>query len=285
MEHAKAIAQRIQKEKESPKLVFCSPFVRTVHTAQLVALDLDSCFRVDVCVEEGLTEWQISSLLVDKKGIKTNPKLTDELASVYGTIDLDYQSLNPVSTTEENVPIGSPHYPESEQGLLKRCSTTLERILEFSVGQSFVIVSHAPCDQALAINLEGTASDASKSKLGPWPLGGITKFSRTIDGDNYGAWNLDFYGDTEHMPGKYKAGLKVSIFFGGRFSKTYHHTLKILFCLCAVITSTGLFQSFRVEGKLKSMHLLTLYNEFSLFCFKGYLLFSGEGLILHILDV
>ena len=234
MEHAKAIAQRIQKEKEPPKLVFCSPFVRTVHTAQLIALDLDASSRV--CVEEGLTEWQISSLLVDKRGTKTNPKSTDELASVYGTIDLDYQSLNPVSTTEDNFPVATPYYPESEHDLLKRCSTTLERILEFSVGKSFVIVSHAPCDQALAINLErtATASDPSKSKLGPWPLGGITKFSRTIDDDSYGAWNLDFYGDTEHMPGKYKAGLKVSEFVNACFNKTSHHPLKIFFCLCAV---------------------------------------------------
>ena len=66
MEHAKRIAFRIRKSGiDKPKVVYCSPFLRTAHTAQLIALDLPN---PTVRVEEGLTEWQIPSLLEDKDG-------------------------------------------------------------------------------------------------------------------------------------------------------------------------------------------------------------------------
>jgi len=97
-------------------------------------------------------------------------------------------------------------------------------------GNSICIVSHAPCDQAMAFSLEkktarngrGTIESPRDSELmAPWPLGGITVFSRPIgssggdgtsrdndnDNDN-GAWSIELYGDTEHMPGDYKKGLK-----------------------------------------------------------------------------
>jgi broad specificity phosphatase PhoE len=208
MDHAKEISQRISKSgSDTPKLVFSSPFVRTIHTAHLIALDLPGG---EVCVEEGLTEWQIPSLLVDKTGVRTFPKTTDQLAEVFGTIDLTYKSLNPaVPDDAVEVPKGAPHYQESEEALLQRCAITLSRILDYSKGESFVLVSHAPCDQALALHLEGKGP--SKSKLGPWPLGGVTKFSRNVDDSgNCGEWEMELYGDTHHMPGKYKAGLKVS---------------------------------------------------------------------------
>lgn len=104
---------------------------------------------------------------------------------------------------------------ETEQALLDRCATTLDRILEFTPGENFAIVSHAPCAQALALHLEGKGID--NSRLGAWPLGGVSKFSRMVysnnncsDGDiSYGLWAMEFYGDTEHMPGKYQVGAKV----------------------------------------------------------------------------
>ena len=145
------------------------------------------------------------SLLVEPNGIKTEPKSVDELATVYGTIDESYVSVNPmVPDDATDVPEGSPHFVETEEALLKRCATTMQRILDASNGENFAIVSHAPCDQAIAYYLEGATSTA-ESALGPWPLGGITKFSRV---GNDGSWTIEMYGDTEHMPGKYKAGLK-----------------------------------------------------------------------------
>mmetsp|Transcript_87612 Transcript_87612/g.131393 ORF Transcript_87612/g.131393 Transcript_87612/m.131393 type:complete len:254 (-) Transcript_87612:452-1213(-) len=208
VDHAKSIARRISSnEGDLPKYVYSSPFVRTTHTAQLIALELPSG---SVRIEGGLTEWQIPSLLVDKEGVRTYPKDAKQLAETYDTIDLSYESVNPPSLEGvEEVTDGAPKFEESEQDLMKRCSKTLEGILKLSNGESFVLVSHAPCDQALALHLEGKGP--SDSKLGPWPLGGITKFSRCVNDDgSFGEWELDFYGETEHhMPGKYKPGIKA----------------------------------------------------------------------------
>jgi broad specificity phosphatase PhoE len=195
-----------------PHLLFRS--IRCVHTAQLIALDLR---RSKVRIEEGLTEWQIPSLLVDLTGTKTSPQKPEKLAQVYGTIDTTYQSVNPHAPDDSvDVPEGAPHFQETEEALLLRCATTLTRILEHSNGESLAIVSHAPCDQALALYLE--AKVVSDSKLGPWPLGGITMFSRVVNDNttcsqnySYGEWELECYGNTDHMPGKYKAGLKVCV--------------------------------------------------------------------------
>jgi broad specificity phosphatase PhoE len=140
------------------------------------------------------------------------PKTVAELANMYGTIDDTYESLNPVVSNGDvaDVPEGSPKYEESEDALLKRCAKTVELLLQehSANGDSFAIVSHAPCDQAVAIHLEGATSTA-ESLLGPWPLGGITKFSRILGVDGrHGEWTLEKYADTEHMPGKYKPGIK-----------------------------------------------------------------------------
>lgn len=146
---------------------------------------------------------------MEPNGIKTEPAAVSELAVTYGTIDDSYKSVNPVAPDDaHSVPEGAPHFEETEEALLKRCATTIQRILEQVNGVSIAIVSHAPCDQSIAYFLEGAASTA-ESKLGPWPLGGITKFSRSKGDDgSFGEWKLEKYGDTLHMPGKYKPGIK-----------------------------------------------------------------------------
>jgi Histidine phosphatase superfamily (branch 1) len=145
---------------------------------------------------------------------RTRSKSTFELAAKYGTIDFEYESLNPlVADNAIDIPKGAPHFIETEQALLDRCATTLDRILEFTLGENFAIVSHAPCAQALALHLEGKGIE--NSRLGAWPLGGVSKFSRMLYSNNsdgntsYGPWAMEFYGDTEHMPGKYQVGAKV----------------------------------------------------------------------------
>jgi hypothetical protein len=147
---------------------------------------------------------------------RTRSKSTFELASKYGTIDFEYQSLNPlVADNAIDIPKGAPHFMETEQALLHRCATTLDRILDFAPCENFAIVSHAPCAQALALHLEGKGIE--NSRLGAWPLGGVSKFSRMLYSNNsdgnisYGPWAMEFYGDTEHMPGKYQVGAKVRV--------------------------------------------------------------------------
>jgi broad specificity phosphatase PhoE len=202
VEHAQCIAKRIAESQDSPAIVYSSPFLRTAHTAHILATELSG---TPVKLEEGLWEWLTPSLLVEPNGVKTEPRSAAELAGMFDTIDASYESVNPVAKDDSQiVPEGSPHFIENEDALLMRCATTITRLLDAAQGKSIAIVSHAPCDQAIAFHLEGAAT-VSESKLGPWPLGGITMFSRTLDG---GQWTMEMYGDTKHMPGKYAPGIK-----------------------------------------------------------------------------
>ena len=207
MEHAKCIARRLSADKlKAPKVVYTSPYLRTAHTAQLIALDLPNpCIRV----EEGLTEWLTPSLLVEPDLDRRIPQSVEQLAQKFGTIDLSYSSLNPVVQDDElKIPLGAPHFPETQEDLMTRCATTMDRLLEHQQTQNFAIVSHAPCNQALALHLEG-AKSIEQSQLGPWPVGGVTLFSREIHGDGtFGKWEMEACNSTSHLPGKYKYGLK-----------------------------------------------------------------------------
>lgn len=206
--HANAIANRIRSSGSSmPSLVYSSPFLRTVHTADIIASALP---KPRVCVEEGLTEWQVSSLLVTPDGKRTYPKLAGKHAKTFDSIDLNYKSLNPAVNDDDGASNGAPQFPETEETLMKRCSMTLEKMLQHSNGESIAIVSHAPCDIAMALHLLGDKS--SSTSLDAWPLGGLTLFSRQKGEEggasSFGEWQIEFYGDSDHMPGDYKAGLK-----------------------------------------------------------------------------
>ena len=216
----------------------------------------------------------------DNKNTTTNVTTTTN-----NIIAVDYQSVNPYDISGDNgivsVPAAAaaavvlenttpssvddddddngrpPRWTESEEDLLRRCETTLSRILQdnsnsnsnsnnsnsnsnsnTNAGESICIVSHAPCDQAMAYYLETGSETPQDSKLTPWPLGGITMFSRPIfyddddDDDHkndetetetetetennqpstavsgFGEWTMELYGNTKHMPGDYKNGLK-----------------------------------------------------------------------------
>ncbi|GKY97392.1 hypothetical protein MPSEU_000697700 [Mayamaea pseudoterrestris] len=187
--HAQAIAKSISDAFDKPSVVYTSPFLRTTETAHYIAKACGCSVRV----EEGLTEWQIPSLLVDESGRQTFPKSTQELAELFDTIDVAYESANPANESAH-----APCFPESEEQLLARCAKTMQLILKQEPTSNICIVSHAPCDQSIAFYLEGTASVA-ESKLGPWALGGVTKFTGK---------DLVMYSNTSHMPGIYQPGIK-----------------------------------------------------------------------------
>ena len=190
--HAKSIANEIASSSlnERPTKVYCSPFLRTTHTASIIASRLSK----PVYVEDGFYEYLIPSLLVDRNGTRTYPRSVSKLKMSFDNIDDSYKTQNPI--TEEM-------FPETESALIERCRRTLDRVLEHSDGENIVIVAHAPCVQALAFIMEGMESP-EQSKLSKWPLGGITRFS--FD-SNRSQWHMDFYGTTEHMPGEYKFGM------------------------------------------------------------------------------
>lgn len=214
VQQAKCIAERIASSSGSdiPTVVYTDPFERTTHTGHVLATKIG----VSVKIEEGLWEWLVPSLLVTPDGTHTEPKSVQKLSQRFGTVDTSHTHINPykerhhgtMDTDAASLPEGAPRFPETEEALLKRCATTLSGILKISNGESIAIVSHAPCNQAMAFFLEGAASP-EQSKLGPWPLGGITMFARTIrENGAFGDWTMELTGDTQHMPGDYKAGIK-----------------------------------------------------------------------------
>eukprot|EP00980_Cylindrotheca_fusiformis_P027401 scaffold20339_cov128-Cylindrotheca_fusiformis.AAC.1 len=207
--HAECIANNIASSRHLPDHIFSDPFLRCMHTADTIASSLNhrSYQNLKVKVEEGMTEWQVPSLLVEPSGVRTHPRTLDELLQRFQNVDGTFESLNPqgpdrLVNDEEEAPEGCPRFPESEEQLHERCKATIEKILNHVGDDSFAIVSHAPCLQHTALVLEGSATPKD-SKLGPWSLGGVTHFSRQ-KGDT--KWTLKAYSDTSHMPKKYQDG-------------------------------------------------------------------------------
>mmetsp|Transcript_4258 Transcript_4258/g.9639 ORF Transcript_4258/g.9639 Transcript_4258/m.9639 type:complete len:296 (+) Transcript_4258:40-927(+) len=233
--HAKAVGERLSSGVDRgphsiPKIVYSDPFLRCMRTADVVVKTLNDASGssdvkpVKIRVEQGTTEWQVPSLLVDKDGKRTNPRTLEELVRMLpDTVDGSYLSVNPQgpdrSTAcsdggDDNISgtngVGGcpPRFPETEEQLYTRCRTTLRKILN-DVGDmnSIAIVGHAPCVQSIALALEGSASPEDCTALGPWSLGGMTLFSRPIgSGGTETKWTLELYSDTAHMPGEFRDG-------------------------------------------------------------------------------
>lgn len=232
--HATAIGRRLAADcgrggngpHSIPKFVYSDPFLRCMRTADVATKILNESSisnvnEVKIRVEEGTTEWQVSSLLVDQDGQRTHPKSTEDLAKIFpDTVDASYRSVNPQGPDrgqndddkcrdDSNANGCPPRFPEDEEQLHARCQTTIQKILN-DVGNvdSFAIVGHAPCVQSTALALEGSASPEDCSIFGPWSLGGMTLFSRPVgdEEDDAASWTLEFYSDTTHMPGEYRDG-------------------------------------------------------------------------------
>jgi broad specificity phosphatase PhoE len=221
VEHAHCIARAMATLPcdERPSVVLADPFLRCTHTASIIAEKLQEENNQRLLkIEEGVTEWMVPNLLVDKDGIMTYPSTVQELKEKFpNTIDDSYHSVNPVVWENDNDQADrKPWFPESEQELFARVETTLERILQNLPSHSNVaIVSHAPCLQAMALVLEGKKNHPSKTKVvKPWNLGGISCFSRDTTADVHGnvslhtvSWKCEYFSATQHMPeGEYRDG-------------------------------------------------------------------------------
>jgi len=197
----------------TPDVIYCSPFLRTTHTASTISKTIASK-EVPIRVEDGLYEWLAPALLVEhESGVRTFPSSTEELKKTFPQVDESYKSVNPCDESEGEKRKGAPALPEDEEGLLLRCDTTLQSILSQCSNENdpnIVIVTHAPCNQAFAFAMEEDCTDPKQSKIGPWPTAGITRFSREITGENgsktYGKWEMDYFAKTSHLPGKFADG-------------------------------------------------------------------------------
>lgn len=222
--HAAATGRRLANAAPAeavPTVVFSDPFLRCMRTADVVCKAINGAggagAAARVRVEEGTTEWQVPSLLVDPQGVRTHPRTLAELAEMFpDTVDAAYASVNPQGPDRAAGSAGgagddvAPRFPETEAQLRARMAASLAKMLDaVEGGRSLAVVGHAPCLQYLALELEGSATPA-ESGLGLWSCGGVTKFSRPVDegGKATGKWTMEMYSDTEHMPGEYREGKK-----------------------------------------------------------------------------
>mmetsp|Transcript_10640 Transcript_10640/g.16184 ORF Transcript_10640/g.16184 Transcript_10640/m.16184 type:complete len:247 (+) Transcript_10640:49-789(+) len=197
-----AIARRVAAMPTPPDVVYSSNLHRAVSTSQLIVHALGKTTN-SIRVEEGLVEWLTPSLTVEPDGTRLQPRTVQQLVDMTFTeIDQGYKSVNPISESPSTD--GAPYFFESEDYLMIRAKVSMERILEHANGENICIVSHTPCAQAMALYLESPAS-VEESMIGPWPLGGVTMFTKDSDSDG---WTMEMYADTSHMPGEYKNGLK-----------------------------------------------------------------------------
>lgn len=199
MDHAKCIAKRIAKGHTTtaattnttaddrtvaatiPKYVYADPFMRTTHTGHIIVQELMKNNNSGTTKtkttnrdqdpkllrsEEGLYEWLIPSLLIEKKrGIQTYPKSVPELMQHHGfedTMDATYQSVHPYTKFRATL-------PESEEQLFQRTQRTVTEILQLhhaTTYDSICIVTHAPCNQAIAFScFDDEATTPNESKI------------------------------------------------------------------------------------------------------------------------
>lgn len=216
--HAKAMGQRLaSSSSQTPKHIFSDPFLRCMRTGDLIVQALNDASTnshpestsppmLSLKIEEGLTEWQVPSLLVDTKGVRTHPKTFKEHQAIFKTIDSSYVSVNPQGTDRISSTVDhQPRFPETEEELHLRCKRTLMEILNQYPSDNIAIISHAPCVQSMAMALEGVNSPSQSTVVGPWSLGGMTCFSRN---GTQSPWKLECFSDTSHMPGEYAFGEK-----------------------------------------------------------------------------
>lgn len=203
-EHGIAIARRLAAMPTPPDVVYSSSLHRAVGTSQMIVHALGKT-KNSIRIEDGLIEWLTPSLTVEPNGTRLQPRTVQQLVDMTFTeIDQEYRSVNPIAKDPNNAPEGAPYFFESEEYLMTRTKVSMQKIIEHAKGENICIVSHVPCAQAMALWLED-ADSLEESKIGPWPLGGITMFTKGADDDG---WKLEMYADTSHMPGDYKNGLK-----------------------------------------------------------------------------
>ena len=200
--HAQCLADRLRSQLKcgeiAPTRIYASPFIRATHTAHLVAEKLN----LKVYIEDGISEWVTPDLLGKDRYV---PRSVFELHYLFPYVSKNYRSV----LTTHNM----QHLWEDETDLYERSQEIINRLVESAGGQSILICTHAPCAQAVALAMDVNANmDPSQSQIPPWPLGGLTMFSRELNTDigEWSDWTPELMCNTEHMPpGEYRKGAKA----------------------------------------------------------------------------
>ena len=163
---ARELAARLARENITK--MFCSPFLRAVHTAHYAAEALD----LSPCIEPGLCEW------LNPEWFAADPLLHDlaELRRRFPRIDPNYR------------PILRPKLPETVETLASRTRLTVEAITQEYEGE-VLLVGHGVSVIGVAQELLGEQVNVN------WELCSLTKLVWE------GQWRLELNGDTSHLSG------------------------------------------------------------------------------------
>jgi len=162
-------AQQLAARLKSTKIaqIFCSPFLRTIQTANEVALALNLPLKL----EAGLSEWLNRDWMTEMP--ETQPM--KELFCQYPSIDSSYTSSV------------LPQYPETEEMMLQRTAETAKKLVaEYS--SDILLVGHAA-------SVEGTAwgliEENATINAGLCCLVQLVRYREK--------WELKLNGDTAHL--------------------------------------------------------------------------------------
>ncbi len=168
MIQAQQLAERLKMEKID--CIFTSPFLRTVQTANAVAVKLD----LSIKLETGLSEWLNSDWMSEEP-----KRLTIRaLAKLFPRIDASY------------TPIIAATYPETQAQTRKRSGLTARCLAAEHFPKHILLVGHGTSVKGAVIGLVGDiADDGEKVRLCS-----LFKAIRQDPG-----WLLELRGDNSHL--------------------------------------------------------------------------------------
>ncbi|QDZ18581.1 hypothetical protein A3770_02p10990 [Chloropicon primus] len=189
VEAARELA-RLLRETAAVKHIFASPFKRALRTAVVVCRGI-GLSRVNV--EEGITEWQCPELVGGGDRPPYRPPALVDLVERFPEIHPKYES------------IVRPQPFETEEDLVKRTGRVARILADSCFPSDVLLVSHAPCSVGMSLGFEGLdlARAKGESKLEPWPLGGVTQFTRGSIGE---PWTMAMACSTSHLSAPWREG-------------------------------------------------------------------------------
>lgn len=165
---AKQLANRLKSEKIT--YIFCSPFLRTIQTANAVAEALD----LQIKLETGLSEW------LNPVWMKEEPEKVSvwDLAELFPRIDTSY------------IPQIAISYPETHEQMLKRSADTAVYLATEYAPNNLLLVGHGASVLGAAKGLVGEIAITEVKAS----LCSLVKIVRQEPD-----WLLELKGDTSHL--------------------------------------------------------------------------------------
>ncbi|MBO3462994.1 histidine phosphatase family protein [Aetokthonos hydrillicola Thurmond2011] len=165
---AKQLANRLKGENIAH--IFCSPFLRTVQTANPVAEFLD----LPIKLETGLSEWLNPAWMTEEPERLSTPAL----AELFPRIDTSYTPQIPAK------------YPETRSQMLERSGQVARILASEFYSKDILLVGHGASVLGAAIGLVGEIA-RTEVKASLCSLVKIVRYDPE--------WLLELKGDTSHL--------------------------------------------------------------------------------------